>query len=140
MSSRNSITVAAIFVAIGVAQLGFVSMGRSRPSKQALTKEEPHPSSKPEIVVSYCVKCKWQLRAAWMAQEILSTFEQDLGSVALRPSLEGGTYLIATSDGSKVIWDRKVEKRFPEAKEMKRRIRDLILPDKELGSCLEGKK
>jgi len=31
------------------------------------------------------------------------------------------------------IWNRKQESRFPESKELKQRIRDLILPDRDLG-------
>ena len=30
--------------------------------------------SKPEIVIIYCTQCQWLLRAAWLAQELLSTF------------------------------------------------------------------
>jgi len=38
---------------------------------------------KPQIEIRYCTQCRWMLRAAWMAQELLTTFEQELGSVAL---------------------------------------------------------
>lgn len=41
--------------------------------------------SKPEIVITYCTQCQWLLRAAWLAQELLSTFADDLGRVALEP-------------------------------------------------------
>jgi selenoprotein W-related protein len=40
----------------------------------------------PRIVIAYCTQCHWLLRAAWMAQELLSTFSADLGEVALAPS------------------------------------------------------
>ena len=40
---------------------------------------------KPEIVITYCTQCQWLLRAAWLAQELLSTFGDDLGKVSLVP-------------------------------------------------------
>ncbi len=36
------------------------------------------PTAKPEIVITYCTQCQWLLRAAWLAQELLSTFADDL--------------------------------------------------------------
>lgn len=70
------------------------------------------------------------LRAAWIAQELLSTFSDDLGEVALVPG-QGGVFEIAL-DGA-LVWSRAEEGRFPEAKEVKRRVRDLIDPDRDLG-------
>ena len=40
---------------------------------------------KPRVAITYCRQCNWLLRAAWMAQELLSTFAEDLGEVALLP-------------------------------------------------------
>ena len=70
------------------------------------------------------------LRAAWMAQELLVTFEQDLAEVALRPGT-GGVFEVR-ADGD-VVWSRALEGRFPEIKELKQRIRDKIAPEKTLG-------
>jgi len=84
----------------------------------------------PRIEIEYCVKCRWLLRAAWMAQELLATFERDLGEVALKPG-EPGVYEVRL-DGQ-VIWSRATERRFPEAKELKQRVRDHIAPDRDLG-------
>jgi selenoprotein W-related protein len=36
---------------------------------------------RPVITLSYCTQCNWLLRTAWMAQELLSTFGQDIASV-----------------------------------------------------------
>jgi selenoprotein W-related protein len=36
-------------------------------------------TGKPRITITYCRQCQWLLRAAWMAQELLSTFAEDLG-------------------------------------------------------------
>lgn len=84
----------------------------------------------PRIEILYCTQCKWLLRAAWMAQEILSTFEAGVGEVALVPGT-GGIFEVRI--GETLIWSRKEQNRFPEIKELKQKIRDKIAPDKNLG-------
>jgi selenoprotein W-related protein len=86
--------------------------------------------TKPAITLQYCSQCNWMLRASWMAQELLHSFSTDLGSVTLVPGT-GGIFVIDI-DG-KVIWDRKVDGGFPDAAELKRRVRDYCFPDKDLG-------
>ncbi|MEX6505562.1 SelT/SelW/SelH family protein [Jiella sp. M17.18] len=85
---------------------------------------------KPRIAIIYCTQCQWLLRAAWMAQELLSTFWTDLGEVALLPGT-GGVFEI-TYDGQ-AIWERKADGGFPEAKVLKQRVRDLLDPERNLG-------
>ena len=51
--------------------------------------ERQTPVSKPRIEIRYCTLCRWMLRAAWLAQELLSTFDSDLGEVALVPASKG---------------------------------------------------
>lgn len=82
------------------------------------------------IVIRYCTQCRWLLRAAWMAQELLTTFEQEITELMLRPGT-GGVFEV-TANG-KLVWSRKQAGRFPEITELKQRIRDVIAPDKELG-------
>ena len=82
------------------------------------------------IAISYCTQCQWLLRAAWMAQELLSTFGTELAEVALRPGT-GGLFEI-TCDGE-VIWERKRDGGFPDAAELKRRVRGRIAPERSLG-------
>mmetsp|Transcript_32966 Transcript_32966/g.59811 ORF Transcript_32966/g.59811 Transcript_32966/m.59811 type:complete len:126 (+) Transcript_32966:76-453(+) len=86
------------------------------------------------IKIQYCVKCKWMLRAAWLAQELLSTFERDevISEVSLVPSVQVSGVFEVTCDGQ-TVWSRKAEGRFPEAKELKQRIRDLLAPGRDLG-------
>ena len=88
-------------------------------------------NEKLNIEIEYCTGCHWLLRAAWFAQELLSTFEQELGSVSLIPDHAGGVFEIR-ADG-KTIWSRKTEGRFPEVKEIKRIVRDIVAPDRDLG-------
>ncbi|MCV0370800.1 SelT/SelW/SelH family protein [Filomicrobium sp.] len=85
----------------------------------------------PHVEITYCRLCGWGLRASWMAQELLTTFAEDLGSVTLTPDTTGGVFEVRL-DGD-VIWSRKTEGRFPETKELKQRVRDLIAPDLSLG-------
>ena len=54
----------------------------------------------PAVRITYCTQCNWLLRSGWMAQELLSTFGTDLGSVTLVPGT-GGVFEI-TVDGTLV--------------------------------------
>jgi predicted Rdx family selenoprotein len=93
------------------------------------------------------------LRPTQYAQELLSTFSTSLGEVALQPST-GGTFVVdifhsppsppaqePQPGGPKgditpartVLWDRKTDGGFPETKELKRRVRDVIEPGRDLG-------
>ncbi|HEY2067720.1 MAG TPA: SelT/SelW/SelH family protein [Gemmatimonadaceae bacterium] len=90
----------------------------------------PRAHGVPRVEITYCPRCRWLLRAAWMAQELLVTFERELGEVALRPGDEG-VYEVRL-DGT-LIWSRLDDGGFPEPKELKQRIRDRIAPDRSLG-------
>lgn len=83
-----------------------------------------------KVEIEYCTQCRWLLRAAWLAQELLTTFEQDLHSVSLQPGT-GGVFIVRLNDT--VIFSRKEAERFPESKELKQLIRDVIAPERELG-------
>ncbi|HEY4194690.1 MAG TPA: SelT/SelW/SelH family protein [Mucilaginibacter sp.] len=86
---------------------------------------------KPTIIIEYCPKCNWMLRAAYMAQELLTTFADELYAVTLMPSETGGHYSIRV-DGN-VVFDRKEWGGFPEIKEIKQMVRDRVSPEKSLG-------
>ena len=85
---------------------------------------------KPTITIHYCVLCQWLLRSGWLAQELLSTFADDLQQVALAPASKG-VFEIYYND--ELIWCRKQDGGFPEAKELKRRVRDKLDPRRDLG-------
>ncbi|NTF06222.1 SelT/SelW/SelH family protein [Agrobacterium rubi] len=87
-------------------------------------------AAKPRISIIYCTQCNWLLRSSWMAQELLHTFADSLGEVALIPAT-GGRFEILV-DGN-IIWERKRDGGFPGAKELKQRVRDVIDPDRNLG-------
>jgi selenoprotein W-related protein len=85
--------------------------------------------NQPRLEIEYCTQCRWLLRAAWLAQELLTTFEGELGEVALVPGT-GGVFVVRV-DGD-VVWDRR-EQGFPELRELKQLLRDLIAPGRDLG-------
>ncbi|WP_333496680.1 SelT/SelW/SelH family protein [Kluyvera sp. CHPC 1.251] len=87
-------------------------------------------TQKAAITVTYCSQCNWMLRASWMAQELLHTFSTDIASVMLVPGT-GGVFTITV--GEALIWDRKHDEGFPDAAELKRRVRDVCFPEKPLG-------
>lgn len=84
----------------------------------------------PRVEIRYCTRCRWLLRSAWIAQELLSTFEGDLGEVALVPGASGE---FRVRLGEQVIWDRERDGGFPGAKEIKQRVRDQLDPGRDLG-------
>jgi selenoprotein W-related protein len=84
----------------------------------------------PRVEITYCTQCRWLLRAGWMAQELLTTFDTELGEVALVPGT-GGVFEVRV-DGE-LVWSRREAGRFPESKELKQRVRDCIAPEKDLG-------
>ncbi|KAK3943039.1 Rdx family-domain-containing protein [Diplogelasinospora grovesii] len=113
----------------------------------------------PRVTIQFCTQCKWLLRAAYYAQELLSTFNTSLGEVALQPST-GGVFIVEITHSPApptapptgpdsdsptatlnpkpavrrtVLWDRKADGGFPETKELKRRVRDVIEPGRNLG-------
>lgn len=88
------------------------------------------PDPRPRVTLTYCTGCNWLLRAGWMAQELLSTFGEALSEVALIPG-HGGIYEIRVDDV--LIWERKRDGGFPDAKRIKMRVRDIIEPDRDLG-------
>ena len=83
-----------------------------------------------QVEIEYCTQCRWLLRAAWLAQELLTTFEAELKGVNLMPG--AGGILEVRLDGA-LLFSRKVEGRFPESKELKQLIRDVIAPERDLG-------
>jgi selenoprotein W-related protein len=84
----------------------------------------------PSIEIEYCTQCRWLLRAAWTAQELLTTFQDEIGEVCLQPGT-GGIFEVRI--GEDIVWSRAKEQRFPEMKELKQLIRDRIAPEQQLG-------
>jgi selenoprotein W-related protein len=88
------------------------------------------PGGRPTLSITYCTQCNWLLRAAWMAQEVLTTFSLEMGAVTLVPGT-GGVFEIRL-DGE-LIWERRRDGGFPDVRELKQRVRDRIDPARDLG-------
>ncbi len=52
----------------------------------------------PRVEIEYCTGCRWLLRAGWTAQELLTTFEAELGAVTLIPG-SGGVFDVRVGGG-----------------------------------------
>jgi selenoprotein W-related protein len=85
----------------------------------------------PTVEIIYCRLCGWGLRAGWLAQELLTTFAAEVGSVILTPDATGGVFRVLVND--EPVWSRKEQGRFPESKELKQLVRDRIAPERSLG-------
>lgn len=91
--------------------------------------------SGPRIQITYCTKCKFLLRASWMAQELLTTFGAELGEVAIVPG-SGGIFEVAL-DGE-VIASNRDGGAMADPSEVKRLVRDKVSPGKRIGHDAGG--
>ncbi|MCH5715801.1 SelT/SelW/SelH family protein [Niabella hibiscisoli] len=71
------------------------------------------------------------LRAAYMAQEFLTTFTDHIEAVILKPGTISGVFAISVDD--QLVFDRKANGGFIEIKELKQLLRDKINPGMSLG-------
>ncbi|KXS20426.1 hypothetical protein M427DRAFT_28153 [Gonapodya prolifera JEL478] len=69
------------------------------------------------------------------AGALLSTFQDEIGEIALSPGASGEWKVVALPAPQElhVVWDRKEKKGFPEITELKRLVRDVVAPGKSLG-------
>jgi selenoprotein W-related protein len=82
------------------------------------------------VEIIYCTRCKFLLRAAWLAQELLTTFESELEEVALRPG-SGGVFEVRLNGD--VVSTNANGGEIPDAGEVKRLLRDRIAPGRRIG-------
>ncbi|MCC4798778.1 selenoprotein W-like protein [Enterovibrio norvegicus] len=85
---------------------------------------------KAKIAIYYCRQCNWMLRSTWMSQELLTTFSEEIESLTLHPDT-GGRFEVHCND--EMIWERKRDGGFPDAKQLKQRVREVIDPTRDLG-------
>ncbi|MHB8346311.1 MAG: Rdx family protein [Acidiferrobacterales bacterium] len=89
----------------------------------------------PHIEIEYCTECGFLLRAAWIAQELLRALETEIGDLALKPG-SGGNFIIRL-DGV-VLFSRREQGRFPEAKELKLLVGSAIGSGRRFGHGRNG--
>ncbi|MFE0513093.1 SelT/SelW/SelH family protein [Streptomyces sp. NPDC058964] len=87
------------------------------------------PSKARRVEIEYCTRCRWPPRAARPAQELLTSFEEELTELPLKTD-KGGVFVVRVGD--EVVWDRR-EQGFPEPTAVKRAVRDRVAPGKSLG-------
>ena len=64
----------------------------------------------------------------------MTTFQDVIGEVALIPASGGRFVVTITHEGQEsCIWNRKDEGGFPEAKQLKQLVRNIINPEQDLG-------
>ena len=88
----------------------------------------------PHVTITYCTGCNWLLRAAYVAQELVSTFSDEIHAISLlpsRPPAKGGAFVVMVDE--EIVWDRKEQGRFPETKELKQLVRNVLNPSRDLG-------
>lgn len=94
------------------------SRERSLQMEARLSASSPVISS-PNVSISYCTSCRWLLRAAWLAQELVSAAAEDIASITLipiRPPSNDGVFVLSL-DGQDV-WDRAKQGGFPEVTDL----------------------
>jgi selenoprotein W-related protein len=82
------------------------------------------------VDITYCTRCKFLLRATWLAQELLTTFESELDEVALRPG-SGGIFEVRLN--GEVIASNAEGTPMPDPAQVKRLLRDRIAPGRQIG-------
>ncbi len=86
----------------------------------------PHP----RVEIVYCRRCRFVLRAGWLAQELLMTLGDAVGELALVPG-DGGVFEVWVE--GRRVFSRAEAGRFPESKELKQLVRDIVAPGLALG-------
>ncbi|MFW7378448.1 MAG: SelT/SelW/SelH family protein [Oligoflexus sp.] len=82
------------------------------------------------LEIEYCRMCRWTLRAFWIAQEVLQTFDGDFSEVRMLPTT-GGHFKVRVN--GEQVWCRVADQGFPDVKILKQRIRERIDPQRDLG-------
>jgi selenoprotein W-related protein len=84
----------------------------------------------PRVEIRYCRRCRFVLRAGWLAQELLMTLGDVVGELALVPG-DGGVFEVWVA--GERVFSKAEAGRFPESKELKQLVRDRLAPGRDLG-------
>ena len=97
---------------------------------ESILRNEVNKEQSFRIEIEYCTQCNWMIRATWVTQEILNSFENNIEEICLIPS-GGGIFEIRINGD--IVWSLKLNKKFPEPKEIKQIVRDKVDPQRSLG-------
>lgn len=86
-------------------------------------------SGGPRVEIEYCVRCRFLLRAAWVAQELLAAFEDRVDALVLIPG-GGGIFEVRLDD--EVLYSRAAHGEL-DLTLLKRALRDRIAPGVRIG-------
>lgn len=73
------------------------------------------------------------LKSFWMAQELLTTFEDEVDAITVIPSRTTNGVFAVRLNGDSLLWDRKEKGGFPTPKGLKQIVRDMVAPELNLG-------
>ena len=76
-------------------------------------------TARSRIEIEFCMNCKFQGRALWLARELIDARPNIAGEITLVPS-SGGVFVVRY-DGQ-TVWDTKEAGRFPEPKEIREAV------------------
>ncbi|HEX4896052.1 MAG TPA: SelT/SelW/SelH family protein [Solimonas sp.] len=82
------------------------------------------------VEIEFCMQCRWLLRAGWVAQELLTTFPDELQEVSLKPG-KGGIFQVRVN--GVLVADRARDGGFMDLPLLKQAIRDRVAPERDLG-------
>ncbi len=106
------------------------SRGRDRAGGRYSVGVASDDGTRHRVEIEYCTQCGWLARAAWVAQELLGTFQDELAEVALVPG-RGGVFDVRV-DGE-TVFSRREAGGFFEPADLKQAVRDRIAPGRPLG-------
>jgi selenoprotein W-related protein len=89
-----------------------------------------NPDATARVEIEYCAQCGFLPRAAWLAQELLTTFAHEIRELALVPG-KGG--ILEVRVDSEAIFNLKEAEAFVDPRLLKQALRDRIAPGRSLG-------
>ena len=74
-----------------------------------------------QIIIEYCTGCRWLLRSAWFAQELLTTFEEELFKCMPKTKNRSSRHFQIFCNNQ--LFGVEKDLRFPDIKELKKATR-----------------
>eukprot|EP00934_Nitzschia_sp_Nitz4_P006943 Nitzschia sp. Nitz4//scaffold79_size90958//6264//7316//NITZ4_005007-RA/size90958-augustus-gene-0.166-mRNA-1//1//CDS//3329558195//6933//frame0 len=92
------------------------------------------PSTMRSLSIQYSTGMRWMSKSFWIAQELLNTFQNELTSITMIPTSQPDTFVVRINNEMDTpLWNATETRDLPSPKDLKRILRDRVLPDKFLG-------